>query len=456
MSDRRKVLELFDRQDSSWKKKAEDGIERYRKGTADLTLMDSQGHPLANTKVRFRQKTHEFRFGTNLFLLDELETEEKNDAYKKAVSDVFNMATLPFYWDALEPERGNHRYGKESRRVYRRPAPDLCIEFCQKHGIEPREHGLAYEAFFPKWLYDADVQEIKQELERRYAEISARYADKIPTIEVTNEMDWERGKTAFYGEADYVEWCFKLAERYFPDNHLSINEGTDRCWKDNGDTTDKYYTYLKENLCKGARIDAVGMQFHIFHRRENEYIRTRQLLDPDQLYRHMDLYAGLGKPLQITEVTVPAYSRESEDEQIQADIIERLYSVWFSHPSVEQIIYWNMADGYAHLWDPDPQKIRASQGNMSLGENYFYGGLLRFDLSPKPAYFRIKELIKKRWHTEEELLTDENGHVRLRGFCGSYEAEIDGKDGCICFDLSSKSGNNRILTVQQKIDKRLA
>ena len=32
MNDRRKVLELFDEQEDSWKQRAEEGIERYRKG----------------------------------------------------------------------------------------------------------------------------------------------------------------------------------------------------------------------------------------------------------------------------------------------------------------------------------------------------------------------------------------------------------------------------------------
>ena len=94
----------------------------------------------------------------------------------------------------------------------------------------------------------------------------------------------------------------------------------------------------------------------------------------------MDLYSGLGKPLQVTEVTVPAYSNEAEDEAIQAEIIEKLYTVWFSHPAMEQIIYWNLVDGYAYVPYTDPERIAASQGDMTLGENVYYGGLLRFDI----------------------------------------------------------------------------
>ena len=424
MSDLRNVLDYFEEQKDFLETTVRENIEKHRKGNCILSIQDANGTAISNASVRIKQKSHAFRFGANLFMLDELESEEKNDAYKQAFADVFNMATLPFYWDALEPERGKPRYAKDSPKVYRRPPIDLCIEFCEKHGIEPREHALAYEQFFPKWLYDASIEEIKHELERRYAEISERYADKIPTIEVTNEMGWAKGRTAFYDDPDYVRWCFALAEKYFPDNCLVINDGTGVAWKDNCRATDKYYAYTEATMLKGARIDAIGMQYHLFNKREAMYEKTRETLNPQSLYRHMDLYANLGKTLQITEVTVPAYSWEAEDEAVQAEIIEHLYHIWFSHPAVEQIVYWNLVDGYAHLWDPDPEKIKASQGNMALGENYYYGGLLRFDLSPKPAYFKIKELLQKTWHTEEGLRSDANGMTSFRGFFGTYEAEI--------------------------------
>ena len=449
MNDRRKVLDLFNEQEASWKQRAADGIERYRKGDGRITVTDENGEPIANAKIKLTQTSHEIRFGANIFMLDELETEEKNEKYKKYFAELFNMATLPFYWDTLEPECGKPRYAKDSPKVYRRPPIDLCIEFCEKHGIEPREHALAYDAFFPKWLYDASVEEVKQELERRYSEISARYADKIPTIEVTNEMAWTQGKTAFYDDPDYVRWCFELAEKFFPNNQLVINEATYNSWEDTCRSTGKYYAYIEANILKGARIDAIGMQYHLFNDAELEYQKTRSTLNPENLYKHMDLYSNFGKPLQITEVTIPAYSWETEDEEIQAEIIEKLYTIWFSHPNVEQIIYWNLVDGYAHLWDPDPEKIKASQGNMTLGENYYHGGLLRFDLSPKPAYFKIKELLQKQWHTEIELVTDENGNAEFRGFYGNYCANVEfGRQKVKTeFSLSKNAENSTCITL---------
>ena len=445
MYERRKLLSLFEAKGDELEKKIHDGIEKYRKGDLTLRVTDASGKPLAGATVKVMQKTHAFRFGANLFMLDELETPEKNETYKKRFASVFNMATLPFYWDALEPTEGKPRYAKDSERVYRRPAPDLCIEFCEKHGIEPREHALAYENFFPKWLYGADVETIKAALERRFAEIAERYADKIPTIEVTNEMFWERGKTAFYNDPDYVEYCFRLAEKYFPNNQLVINDATGWAWNGNCRTTDPYYAYTEANILKGARVDAIGMQYHMFWRAEEEYEQTRPYYDPDNLYAHMDMYARFGKPLQVTEITIPSYSWEAEDELLQADIIEYLYSIWFSHPKVEQIVYWNLIDGYAHVWDPDPSVIAASQGNMTQGENYYHGGLLRFDMSKKPAYDRLDELINRRWHTEETLTADACGCASLRGFYGDYTVEVTRDGKTVTKEITlAKTGENEI------------
>ena len=292
MSEKRKILELFEEQKDLVNERVTQGIETYRKGDGKISIVDQNGKPVKNAKVKLVQKNHEFRFGANLFMLDELETEEKNKKYKKYFSEIFNMATLPFYWDTLEPEKGKPRYAKDSEKIYRRPAIDLCIEFCEKHGIEPREHGLAYEHFFPKWLHKASIEEIKQELERRCAEISERYADKIPTIEVTNEMDWTSGVSAFYDEPDYVEFCFKLAKKYFPNNQLCINETTRRCWKDKCRPTDKYYAYIEANMLKGAPIEAIGLQYHAVNHsydRNTYYKDTRALFNPQMLSKHMEM-----------------------------------------------------------------------------------------------------------------------------------------------------------------------
>lgn len=412
MSDKTKLLEQFEKYKDYTEDRINLGIEKNRKGFAYITIKDEQGN-LLNGKIKIKQKSHDFKFGANIFMIDQFESEEKNNLYKEYFKELFNMATLPFYWSDLEPERGKLRYAKDSVNIYRRPAIDKCMEFCDENNIEPREHALAYEHFFPQWLAGASVEEIKREYERRCKEISERYADKINTIEVSNETWWDKGITPIYEDPDFVEYVFKTARRYFPLNELGINEGFG-IWNDNARTSDRYYMQIEGALLKGTPIDAIGLQYHMFHMKESYYDSTRRYYDPKHIYKIMDLYARFNKPLQVTEVTVPCYSDDEENENLQAEILKWLYSIWFSHENTEQIIYWNLVDGYAAFAEP---------GDMAVGENYFYGGLVRFDFTRKPSYYMLKDLIHNVWHTQEEKELV-NGRTCFKGFYGDYNLEI--------------------------------
>ena len=419
MNERREVLSAFEKQREMTEERVTRDIEAYRKGDGRITVTDAAGRPLSGVTVRVSQKTHAFRFGANLFMLDELECEEKNQKYKEYFANIFNIATLPFYWRDLEPTPGRCRFAKDSERIYRRPPIELCVEYCRAHGIEPREHCLNYESWIPDWLIDEEVPRIKEKLEERIRILAEHYAGVIPRWEVTNETLYHRrGQkvSAFYHEPDYVEWSFKTAEKYLGGNTLVINDAHCNIWAGAfNHERSAYYMQIENALAKGCRIDAVGLQFHMFFQREHEAASTRLFYDPSHLFEVMDTYAGLSRPLGITEITVPAYSAMAEDEAIQAEILEYLYSIWFSHPAMEEIIYWNLVDGYAAF---------APQGDMTAGENRYFGGLLRFDLSPKPAYLTLERLIKRRWHTEASLVTDADGACAFRGFFGDYDVSV--------------------------------
>ena len=444
MSDRVKVLDTFYKQKEATEKRVAEGIEKYRKGDIKIVITDENGVAVPMARVSVSQKKHRFKFGANLFMLEELESEEKNQKYKQYFKDIFNIATLPFYWKDLEPTPGKRRFEKDSERIYRRPAIDLCMEYCEENGIEPREHCLNYETWIPDWLLGEPLATIKEKLEERFGILAERYSDRIPCWEVTNETlfpHYGRKLSAFYNEKDFVEWSFRTAEKYFKNNELTINEAHCNVWA-NAFNYDRsaYYMQIERALRAGARIDAIGMQFHMFFDKEAEAKETELFYDPSHLFKVLDTYSEFDRPLQITEITIPAYSMSEEDERIQADILEELYSIWFSHPATEQIIYWNLVDGYAAF---------APQGDMTAGENYYHGGLLRFDLSPKPAYLRLKELIHKKWHTKEELITDGEGSCSLRGFFGQYEITVNhnGKDVKAPVDFAPEGSGEIRLTV---------
>lgn len=425
--DRDAVLDLFRLRAADTDARVKAGIEANRKGSWLFSFVGKDGKPLENVRVKLRQKAHDFRYGADLFMLDEIvDSKVKNEEYKARFAEAFNLATCPFYWTGLEPEEGKLRYAKDSSRLYRRPAPDLCVEWCEKNGIEPKSHILNYSTQTPEWAV-GDVDREKRLLVKRFRELAERYAHRVRMWEVTNETLWGANHTSgttgnLYRQDDLIEWSFKTAERFFPANRLIINEAHCRIWDDTWFMRNRspYYMQIERALLKGVRIDGVGLQFHMFHGPAEEMAHIAKMAktyyDPQRLFDVLETYAAFGKPLQITEITIPAYSNDPGDEAVQAEILRELYRIWFSVRGMEAIIYWNLPDGYAHAAEP---------GDFSNGENLYYGGLCRFDMTPKPAYQAVKDLFGREWRTNVDA--EAAGRYVFRGFYGTYEAEFTSK-----------------------------
>lgn len=114
------ALRYYNERSAASRLREECGIELNRKGDAVITISVPEGQPMPeNITLEVEQKNHEFRFGANLFMLDELETPEKNAIYRRKFPEIFNLATLPFYWNTLEPQQGNPRFAADSPKIYR-------------------------------------------------------------------------------------------------------------------------------------------------------------------------------------------------------------------------------------------------------------------------------------------------------------------------------------------------
>lgn len=446
------ALKYFEEQKETIGKRIGNGIELYRKGDLEIKFVSDKELP-KNIVVKAEQINHEFKFGANIFMLDEFENDEKNAIYRKKFAETFNLATLPFYWKNLEPRKGEYRFEKDCPRIYRRPSIDLCLEYCKEKGIEPKAHCLNYDYIRPTWLYDATVDEHKKELQKHFKILSEKYADIIPSWEVTNETFnvtfareafLDKNYSQFYRQKDFNEWSFRMADRYFPNNRLIINDHLDfGCMRSLhgeffGQRSPYYMEIERMQNCGVDHLDSIGFQYHCFFAPEQEEELSITRYNPQHIFDVLDTYQKLGKKLQITEMTLSAFSNEAGDEEVQAKLLENLYSVFFSHPAMEAIIYWNLVDGYAS---------GGNLGEMSLGENKYYGGLCRFDMSEKPAYKTLKNLINNVWHTDVTV-NAVNGKAKFRGFYGDYKLKIfaDGKEIPVDYKLSNQKTN--VLTVK--------
>ncbi len=169
-----------------------------------------------------------------------------------------------------------------------------------------------------------------------------------------------------------------------------------------------FFSLLQKALRRGVPFDGIGIQAHEPH-------TTRFPLE--QVGKTLDHYATLGKPLHITEFTPTSGGQEITgshisgrwDEAAQADYAAKFYTICFAHPAVAAITWWDLSDAASWL-----------EG----------GGLLRKDLSPKPAYLALRKLIRDQWVTKLKVRTDQDGTCSFRGFCGYYVLRITqaGKD----------------------------
>ena len=392
----------------------EEGIERHRKSDVVLEVYDADGKPVSGASVEVEQVTHDFLFGANLFPLGQLPTAELNERYEHAFTQLFNSATIPFYWSDLEPSRGCPRYHEGTQAIWRRPPPDRLIAWCKQNGVVPRGHPLLWHAYNPDWLPD-DPEQVKKEYVRRFKEIAERYGQDIRQWDGVNEpIDCVKDYQLYTKDLGYVEWALRTQRDIFPKHaRLMVNEMPHVCHELNGAHAEqtRYYRLLQRLIDEGVPLDGVGFQFHVMSTYAIAQIRGGALFNPRQLLKVYKLYGQLGLPMQITEITLPTLPDTPNSERIQAELTRDYYRLWFSVPEMEAIIWWNFGDGTA-----------------LAHEDEWRGGLLDENMTPKPSFEVLDQLINHDWKTRTTLTTDENGTVRFRGFHGRYRITIGSPD----------------------------
>ena len=408
--------------DPALNQRIERNIEQHRKGDAIIEVVGKDGKPVASATVEVQQQTHEFLFGCNLFVLDQLETPELNAKYEGAFTNLFNFATLPFYWRDLEPQPGAFRFAEDSPRIWRRPPPDRLVKWCKTHGITPKGHALMYvlNKHMPDWTARNDAEAFLRQGAKHMAEIAQRYQGDIPIWDAVNEEMPRRKHLSEWHAVpdDYLAWCFQEAGRLFPENtKLLINDGTPYAHN----TTSDYAAMIKGLQQRGVRVGGIGIQFHT-----GPAMLGGKVFPPGKLCAVYEQLGQLGLPLYITEITISGAGNDGP--ALQAAVVQNLYRLWFSTPMMAGVTWWNLGDGTAYE-----------------NENKALGGLLDKEMSPKPAYQALDTLINHEWKTNLKLATDASGKASFRGFHGKYSLRltVGGKAREFPFELKSEAGTSR-------------
>lgn len=361
--------------------------------------------PAGTKTATVRQATHAYSFGTAAFALVGDPDAPELAEYEERLQRFMNFATLPFYWGRYEPVEG--------RPMERETM--AAAKWARAHGFQTKGHPLCWHTVCADWLKEYDNDTIlEKQLDRIRREVS-RYKGVIDTWDVINEVvimpifdKYDNAVTRIANHVGAVELtlkCFEAAKEANPDATLLINDFN---------LSPDYERLIDELLDRGCPIDAVGLQTHQ-HQGYHGVERTMDVIDR---------FARFEKPLHFTEITllsghpVPPHITDLNDYQLdewpstpdgeerQARQAEEYYSAIFSRPETHGMIWWSPTDGG---WLGAP------------------AGLLRKDLSPKPAFERLEQLIRGEWwFSERDVVAQSDGTLRFSGTAGEYEVQVGG------------------------------
>lgn len=384
-------------------------IEKYRKGNFKIKVQKSDGTPI-KAMVKAQQTGHKFDFGTCVVMLGAMG--EKEQAYRDAIINLFNFVTTTFCWNITETKPGKFRFDEGMEEIYRRPPAERVWQFAKENGLRAKGQPLFCDRWVPDWA-SKDADELREQWISYVKTVAERYDGKFYLFDVVNEsFDAKRSPDMAWlkeGEFNYVKWVLETAGKIFSDKViLERNEATNVHF---GRFADRYYTELREILDRGIRLDSMGMQYHYFNGKHFADVHIGGgACSLEAMYKTYQRYNTLGIPMYISEITIPTvYEGMSlaEGEELQAEILEKLYRLWFSVPNMQGIVYWNLKDGDA--WE---------------NEGDCLGCLMDSYMRKKKSYYTLEHLIKREWNTCVSAQSDENGALSFSGFYGDYEVEV--------------------------------
>jgi len=396
-------------------------IEKHRRADTTVTVVDKNGKPVAGAELQIEQIQHAFLFGCNIYKWGRVGNERGEAEYRRRFADLFNFATLPFYWPSYERQRGEPIHDRT----------ESIARWCRAQNIRCKGHPLAWNHSEPPWLPDGSQKILDLQL-ARIDDCVSRFRGLIDTWDVVNEAthfdrpEFKRRSpkyTVMWAEVGKIEMtrkCFLRARKANPQATPLINDYR----------VDPAYARVIEGLVddNDQRLyDVIGIQSH----QHGGTWKNRKIWDV------CERFARFGVPLHYTETTVLSGKRgwkladrgqpwdsTPDGERFQAREVERFYTMLYSHPAVEAITWWDFSDLGA--WQRAP------------------AGFLRKDMSPKPAYDVLHRLIKEEWWTRTTARTDTQGVARFRGTLGDYRvtAGVSGREATAISLTLSRDGKN--------------
>ena len=398
--------------------KANQAIERYRKGNVLLQIVDSEGRPASGMKVSAFQTTHDFLFGTQNPHFDP-------DAFALLRKAGFNYVQLPLNWRETEPSRGQFDFSMN---------PISEVEHLRDAGIRVGGYWLLIlETGGNTWdtgLTTMNFDELRDSVRDHVHTVVTQYSDYVDRWEIADDPNLYGNSLGFAQRilevnkigAEAVKGINPRSELIATFGHpcgfitASSYEGSDDEF-----TTDAYAFFpTLQHIVDTPLSIGLGLWYgsvYEFYPGTTETLVSSQIAeqpfrDLASLSRLLDWYGTLSVPVEISAFNVPSkysstlgyWHRRAWDERLQAEWIDRFYRVAFSKPRATVLSYLDSVD----------------ESYMTTGR-----GLLTSSYTPRESYYALERLITEDWTTKLDMDTDANGQVQFRGFAGNYLITVD-------------------------------
>lgn len=268
---------------------------------------------------------------------------------------------------------------------------DNIVDFAQQNNMKVRGHALIWQQNVPLWfIMKNDVLASKEELysnmKMHIDALVKRYKGKVYCWDVVNEAISDNPKEIFKAKdslyaiagEEYVEMSFRYARQADPGAKLFYN---DYRFSDPV-KRQKIYNLLKRLKDKGVPIDGVGLQSH--------YVPGE--ITKEYLQETIDMFAGLGLQVQVTELDVSVYNYRDKNGP-DADKMDDEYTE--DRKQKQEAMYTMLFEVYRK----NKNKITGVTfwGTSDMRKNYRTNRIGKMDypflfdeyMKPKPAFFRI-------------------------------------------------------------------
>ena len=253
-----------------------------------------------------------------------------------------------YYWNQIVPGNAG-KWGsiERVRDVMNWTYLDQGYNFAKENGYPFRFHVLIWGNQQPNWINNLSTEEQLMEIEEWMEAVAERYPD-IDYLEVVNEsLAGHNRPNGTEGPANYIDalggtgetgydWiitAFEMARKHFPTTPLMIN---DYGIMGNPTAADSYIKIIKLLQDRGL-IDAIGVQAHAFSTRGSA----------TSMKNILNKLANTGLPIQATEMDIdglPGSTNSASDEKQLVDI-QRIFPVFWEHPSVMGVTFWGWQRG---------------------------------------------------------------------------------------------------------------